>query len=85
MYHSSGNSWGQLYTQLCVLVSETPIGEVLDGVEEASCEPFYQRYLYDFVRSVYKCNHRKPEYAEMEYGVDMDLHVYAANVAVAII
>ena len=67
--HYIGNNWGQLYTQLCVLVSETPIGEVLASVDKTGSEPFYQRYLHDFVRSVHKCNHRKPEYAEMEYRV----------------
>ena len=61
-YHCfTGDTRQQLHAQLCILVSQTSIGEILRLVEEANCEEFYQRYLHDFIRSVHKCNYKQPD------------------------
>ena len=66
---SAGSSRGHLYLQLCDLVSQTAIGEVLASVDETNCEEFYQYYLHDFVRSVHWCLHRHQKSEKLEYKV----------------
>ena len=66
---SAGSSRGQLHSQLCELVSQTAIGEVLGSVGEADCEEFYQYYLHDFVRSVHRCHHKQEKSENLEYKV----------------
>ena len=66
---SAGSSRWHLYLQLCDLVSQTAVGEVLASVDEANCEEFYHYYLHDFVRSVHQCYHRHPKYENLEYKV----------------
>ena len=66
---SAGSSRGHLYLQLCDLVSQTAISEVMASVNEANCEQFYQYYLHDFVRSVHRCLHRHQKSEKLEYKV----------------
>ena len=66
---SAGSSRVQLHSQLCELVSQTSIGEVLESVDEADCEQFYQYYLHDFVRSVHQCHHKQDKSKNLEYKV----------------
>ena len=69
----AGSSRGQLHSQLCELVSQTAIGEVLQSVDEADCEQFYQYYLHDFVRSVHRCHHKQEKSENLEYKVQRSL------------
>ena len=59
-----------LHLQLCELVSQTTIGEVLGSADKTCCDEFYQYYLHDFVRSVYQCYHRQQKSENLEYKVN---------------
>ena len=48
----------KVHDQLCVSLSQTREGEVLNRVTEADCEQFYTFYLHDFVKSVYKSKYK---------------------------
>ena len=66
----AGSSTQRLHQQLCVLVEDKPLGEILARVPEGGqCEEMYRRYLYDFVRSVHKCTHKQKETVDHEYKV----------------
>ena len=69
----AGSSRGRLHLQLCELMSQTAIGEVLRSVDEANCEEFYQYYLHDFVRSVHRCHHKQQKSENLEYKVQRSL------------
>ena len=59
----------ELCLQLCELVSQTAIGELLGSVDEDDCEEFYQYYLHDFIRSVHRCYHKQQKSKHLEYKV----------------
>ena len=63
-----------MHKKLCSLVSDSPLGDVLQSVKdekqgEEQCEELYRRYLYDFVRSVHKCTHKTEEIVKHENQV----------------
>ena len=65
-----GSSKQQIHRQLCKLVSDTSLGEILMSVQEdGQCEELYRRYIHDFVRSVHKCTHKQNETVKHEYKV----------------
>ena len=70
---SFAESLRSLHFQLCELVSQTTIGEVLESVDEAYCEEFYQYYLHDFVRGVHRCYHKQQQLGNLEYKVDGEI------------
>ena len=57
------------HEQLCEFVKTTPVGAVLEDVEDDDCVMLYELYLHDFVRSVHKCKYKKVEHNTMEYQV----------------
>ena len=59
----------ELHTQMCESVKRTPVGEVLQSVNEVNCEPFYSNYLEDFVRLAHKCKHKVKDTETYEYEV----------------
>lgn len=66
----SGSSTQQVHRQLCAMVSDTSLGEILMSIEDGGqCEELYRRYIHDFVRSVHKCTHKKAETLKHEYKV----------------
>jgi len=65
----TGSTWWHLHSQLCKVVSQNAVGDVLDSAGETDCEEFFQYYLHDFVRSVHLCNHKKQESKNLEYKV----------------
>ena len=70
-FYCAGRTWGQLHSQLSEVVSQTAIGDVLGSVGEAECEEFFQHYLHDFVRSVYRCYHKQQKSKNLEYKVGL--------------
>lgn len=65
-----GSSRQQIHRQLCKLVSDTSLGEILISVQEdGQCEELYRRYIHDFVHSVHKCTHKQNETVKHEYKV----------------
>ena len=78
----TGSTWGHLHSQLCEVVSQTAIGNVLGSVGEAECEEFFQYYLHDFVRSIYQRYHKQQKPKRVEYKVQTSytfkfvLHTY---------
>ena len=75
-FYCSGRTWGQLHSQLSEVVSQTAIGDVLGSVGEAECEEFFQHYLHDFVRSVYRCYHKQQKSKNLEYKVGMRMREF---------
>lgn len=70
LHHLIGSSTRQMHAQLCVMVSDTPLGVILSSIQDSrQCEELYQRYLHDFVHSVHKCPHRLAENVNNEYKV----------------
>ena len=68
--YNVGSSRQQIHRQLCKLVSDTSLGEILISVQEdGQCEELYRRYIHDFVRSVHKCTHKQNETVKHEYKV----------------
>ena len=65
-----GPQRAQVHRQLCSLVSDTPLGDVLTSVQDGGqCEELYRRYLHDFVRSVHKCSRKMEQTINNEYQV----------------
>ena len=64
-----GHNRQALHKQLCEGIHQLEVGEVFKCVQEEYSEQFYGYYLHDYVRSVHKCQHKKPEQEEMEYSV----------------
>ena len=69
IFFHAGLSKEAHHVHLCEFILATPIGVILESVDEENCEEFYRCYLHDFVRSVHKCNHRKAEHDSKEYQV----------------
>ena len=67
----SGSTWGPLHSQLCEVVSQTAVGDVMGSVGEADCEEFFQYYLHDFVRSVHRCYYKQQKSKDLEYKVGL--------------
>ncbi len=67
----SGDSLQSLRNQLHDLAREGPVCRVLDGVAEEDIETFYSSYVDDFVKMVHKCNHKKSQYTNLEYKVQL--------------
>ncbi len=65
--YSVGNDKCSMYKQLGISVKQTPVGRVLEQVDQCDYEDFYKKYLHDFVRTVHRCNHTKPEQKIQEY------------------
>ena len=70
-FYFAGSTWGVLHSQLSEVVSQTAIGDVLGSVGETECEEFFQHYLHDFVRSVYRCYHKQQKSKNLEYKVGL--------------
>ena len=70
LYHA-GLSRKTHHAQLCEFILATPVGAVLESVDNEHCEEFYEFYLHDFVRSVHRCKHRKSDTDNMEYQVGL--------------
>ena len=69
-FRTTVSSTRRLHQQLCELVKDQPLGEILAHVPEGGqCEKMYRCYLYDFVRSTHKCTHKQKETVEHEYKV----------------
>ena len=65
-----GSNKQRVHTQLCELVSDTSLGEILASVSDGGhCEELYRRYLHDFVYTVHKCPHKQKEIVSSEYQV----------------
>ena len=64
----SGSTQRAVHAQVCESLSDTELGEVLNGVGEEDCEQFYRWYLNDFVRTVHKSKH-KGQLRDMEHKV----------------
>ena len=74
-----GSSRQQIHRQLCKLVSDTSLGEILMSVQEdGQCEELYRRYIHDFVRSVHKCTHKQNETVKHEYKVCVYTQLFQA-------
>ena len=56
-----------MHKQLGISVKHTPVGRVLEQVDQCDYKDFYKKYLHDFVRIVHRCNHTKPEQKIQEY------------------
>ena len=67
----TGSTWGHLHSQLCDVVSQTAVGDVLGSVDETNCEEFFQYYLHDFVRSVHRCYYKQQKSKNLEYKVGL--------------
>ena len=68
--HYIGSPRQQVHRQLCTLVSDTRLGDILNSVTDGDqCEELYRRYLHDFVRSVHKCTHNREQTKANEYKV----------------
>ena len=65
----AGSSRKTHHAQLCEFILATPVGSVLESVDNEHCEEFYEFYLHDFVRSIHRCKHRKSETVNTEYQV----------------
>ena len=48
-----------VHVQLCESLSQTRLGEILDGLPEEDCEDLFKCYLHDFVRYAYKSKHKE--------------------------
>ena len=71
-----GSSRQQIHKQLCKLVSDTSLGEVLMSVQEdEQYEELYRRYIHDFVHTVHKCTHKQTETVKHEYKVCVCKHL----------
>ena len=65
-----GTQRAQVHRQLCSLVSDTPLGDVLTSVQDGGlCVELYRRYLHDYVHSVHKCSHKMEQTIKNEYQV----------------
>ena len=63
----AGTHKQQVHKQLCLLVSDSSLGDVLLSIQDGGqCEELYQCYLHDFVYSVHKCTHQN---VDVEYQV----------------
>ena len=72
--HYIGSQRQQVHRQLCTLVSDTRLGDILNSVTDGDqCEELYRRYLHDFVRSVHKCTHNREQTKANEYKVCQSL------------
>ena len=58
-----------LRNQLCELVKQTEIGEVLLTVDQYHVEDFYLKYLHDFVRIVHLNVRSKTDHGTRQYEV----------------
>ena len=59
-----------VYKQLCSLVSDSSLGDVLLSIVDGEqCEELYRRYLHDFVQSVHRCTHKMKQSVQDEYKV----------------
>ena len=63
----TGKSVTEIQKQMCLLVSQTPLGEVLGSVPNS--EQLYHCYLHDYVRIVHKCYHKNEEVSMQENNV----------------
>ena len=67
---AAGRRKQEVHNQLCLLVSDSSLGDVLLSIQDGGqCEELYRRYLHDFVRSVHKCTHKMEESVKVEYQV----------------
>ena len=66
----AGSHRQHVYKQLCSLVSDSPLGDVLLSIIDGEqCEELYRRYLHDFVQSVHRCTHKMKQSVQDEYKV----------------
>ncbi|CAI8034865.1 E3 ubiquitin-protein ligase RNF213 [Geodia barretti] len=67
---TGGTHKQQVHRQLCLLVSDSSLGDVLLSIQDGGqCEELYQCYLHDFVYSVHKCTHQN---VDVEYQLIQD-------------
>ena len=69
----AGKSATEILKQICSLVSQTPLGEVLGSVPDGEQLQLYDCYLHDYVKSVHKCYHKNEEVSMQEYNVCAEL------------
>lgn len=66
-----GDGRHDLHKQLCEAMDPTVVGGVLKTVKYEDSEPFYRRYLHDFVRIVHSCTHSSKDNEIKEYEVSL--------------
>lgn len=59
---------------LCILIRDTPVGEVLESVHTDNCEELYMLYLQDYMKSVHNCKHKSAENNDTELRVNYSNH-----------
>ena len=56
----------RVHTQLCEILTDTPVASILNEVSEEHWIEFYQLYFHDYLRSVHFIAHHK---SDEEYEV----------------
>ena len=71
----AGPSRRLIHRQLCGLMSDTAMGDILLSVhDESHCEELFRRYTHDFVHCVHTCTHKIQETVNIEYQVHFNDH-----------
>ena len=64
---STGGHRQQIYMQLCKLVEDSPVAEVIESVLVTNLDEFYVWYCHDFIRTVHQVTHKQ---GATEYKVE---------------
>ena len=59
----------EVHSQLCEILTDTPVASILNEVPEEHWIEFYQLYLHDFLRSVHLVTYENQDMAKKEYEV----------------
>ena len=63
----AGSNPGKLFLQLCKLIQDSPVAEVIESIEGSNVDDFSRWYCHDFIRTVHPVTHKQ---GDMEYKVN---------------
>ena len=56
-----------IFMQLCKLMEDSPVADVIESVDVVNLDEFYRWYCHDFIRTVHRVTHKQ---GAMEYKVN---------------